>query len=183
MGPKVDLGLVFGMGSGDDDPTGGKGNINKLKTMGFFYITELWEESIMPDEEGITPQGLGAPNARGYRELENTTIIQGNVTVRPIDTWRVHGAYSLIRATQPIGGWADGNDDGVISPDEFTGEDSQSIGSEIDVLVGFHPYKQLDLVLRGGYMFADDAALLLINGNRQFSDDPWELKGMVTFRF
>ncbi|NIX57622.1 MAG: hypothetical protein GWN14_17295, partial [candidate division Zixibacteria bacterium] len=58
--------MVGGRGSGDDDVTGGDGNVNKLRTSGFFYITEIWEDSIMPDEEGITPQGLGAPNVRGY---------------------------------------------------------------------------------------------------------------------
>ena len=53
--------VVFGRGSGDEDYGSGEGNINRLKTMGFFYLTEVWEDSIMPDEEGITPQGLGAP--------------------------------------------------------------------------------------------------------------------------
>jgi hypothetical protein len=81
---KVAVGGVFGMGSGDDDLTSGKGNVNKLRTSGFFYITEIWEDSIMPDEEGITPQGLGAPNVRGYRELENTTAIQLNTTLKPL---------------------------------------------------------------------------------------------------
>ena len=62
VNPDLTLGLVAGMGSGDDDPTQGEGNVNKLSTAGFFYLTEMWEDSIMPDEEGITPQGLGAPN-------------------------------------------------------------------------------------------------------------------------
>lgn len=78
------VGGVFGLGSGDDDLTSGAGNVNKLRTSGFFYITEIWEDSIMPDEEGITPQGLGAPNVRAYRELENSTIVQGNVTFKGI---------------------------------------------------------------------------------------------------
>ncbi|MDZ7764377.1 MAG: hypothetical protein U5K00_08100 [Melioribacteraceae bacterium] len=56
----VTLGLTAGMGSGDDDPTGGEGNVNKLRTSGFFYLTEVWEDSIMPTKEGITPQGSRA---------------------------------------------------------------------------------------------------------------------------
>lgn len=183
LGPKADLGFVFGRGSGDDDYGSGEGNINRLKTMGFFYITEVWEESIMPDEEGITPQGLGAPNTRGYRELENTTILQGNLTFRPIPKWRAHAAYSWIQATEPIRGWADANADGVISPAEFTDESSSDIGSEIDFLIGYKPYTRLDLVLRGGYMLAGDASQLLINGNTANDENPWELKAMVTFSF
>lgn len=49
----------------------GAGNINKVRTNGFFYVTEVWEDSLMPDEEGITPQGLGSPASRDCREFEN----------------------------------------------------------------------------------------------------------------
>lgn len=183
LSPKVNLGLTFGLGSGDDDPTSGNGNVNKLKTMGFFYITELWEDSIMPDEEGITPQGLGAPNTRGYRELENTTIIQGNILVKPVPKLKLFGSYSLIRATEDIPGWGDTDTDGVISTTEFTGESSKSIGSEIDFKIDYNIYKQLVWTLRGGYLITGDAAQLLINGNTQSDKNPWELKMTVTYRF
>jgi len=183
LGPKVDLGLVFGRGSGDDDLTGGAGNANKLKTMGFFYLTEVWEESIMPDEEGITPQGLGAPNTRGYRELENTTAFQGSLTFRPAPKWRAQTSYSYLRATEPIRGWGDADGNGRIEASEFTAESSRDIGSEVDFLIGYKPYPRLDLVLRGGYMWAGDATRLLINGNKNTDTNPWELKGVVEFTF
>jgi hypothetical protein len=182
--PRADLGLLFGMGSGDDDVTSGKGNVNRLKTMGFFYVTELWDDSIMPDEEGITPQGLGAPNIRGYRELENTTIGQANLTFRPIAKWRTFASYSLIRATQPVRGWTPGPN-GVVSPADFTAETSQNLGSEVDFLVMHQPYPRLDLTLRGGYFMAEDASLLLVHGRTNIAEkkNPWELKAEVTFRF
>ncbi|NIR47868.1 alginate export family protein [candidate division KSB1 bacterium] len=183
VSPKIDLGLVFGVGSGDDDPTGGNGNINKLKTMGYFYITELWEDSIMPDEEGITPQGLGAPNTRGYRELENTTILQGSILVKPLPKLKLFGSYSYLRATADIRGWGDTNGDGLIQTSEFTGESSNSIGSEIDFKIDYNVYKQLVWSLRGGYLIAGDAAQLLINGNTQFDNNPWELKLAVVYKF
>jgi hypothetical protein len=47
------VGAVFGIGSGDDNPMEGDGNINKIRTNGFFYVSEIWEDSIMPDEEGF----------------------------------------------------------------------------------------------------------------------------------
>ena len=36
----IEIGARFGMGSGDDDPTSGKGNINRLATMGFFPVDD-----------------------------------------------------------------------------------------------------------------------------------------------
>jgi hypothetical protein len=182
--PKADLGIAFGLGSGDDDVTGGKGNVNHLKTMGFFYMTELWDDSIMPDEEGITPQGLGAPNIRGYRELENTTLGQVNLTFRPIPKWRTFASYSLIRATEPVRGWTPGAN-GVVAPAGFTDETSQNLGSEVDFLVMHQPYPRLDLTLRGGYFMAEDASLLLVHGRTNIAEkkNPWELKAEVTYRF
>lgn len=183
LDPKVNVGLTFGMGSGDDDLTGGSGNVNKLKTMGYFYITELWEDSIMPDEEGISPQGLGAPNTRGYRELENTTLIQGNLLLKPMPKLKLMASYSLLRATQDIHGWADADTNGVISTTEFSGESSKSIGSEIDFKIDYNIYPQLVWTLRGGYLFAGDGARLLINGNTTYDENPWELKMTLTYRF
>lgn len=183
LGPKADLGLVAGMGSGDADPGSGDGNVNKLKTMGFFYLTEVWEESIMPDEEGITPQGLGAPNVRGYRELENTTVLQASLAYRPTVKLRGSTSYSLIRSTEPVRGWADANSNNQIEPTEFSTATSSDIGTELDFLVGYKPYPRLDLILRGGYMWAGDAARLLINGNTNSDKNPWELKAQIEFTF
>lgn len=177
---KLSVGLVGGMGSGDDDPTGGKGNVNKLRTSGFFYITEIWEDSIMPDEEGITPQGLGAPNVRGYRELENTTIFQINGTYKPIDKFAAFLSYSYIKATEPIHAWkSDGEGDWKIDPDVS----ADDIGQEIDFRFSYDLYKELNLTFRGGYFIPGDAAGYLIRGNNNYDDPAWELKGMITYKF
>ncbi len=177
---KVTVGAVAGMGSGDDDLNGGKGNVNKLRTSGFFYITEVWEDSIMPDEEGITPQGLGAPNVRGYRELENTTIIQLNTTLKPQKNLQLYAAYSYIRATQPVHAWkSDGNGDWIIDPNTSAND----LGQEIDFRISYKMYKQLDLTLRGGYFIPGDAAGYLINGTTAYNDPAWELKGTITMKF
>ncbi|MDZ7767532.1 MAG: hypothetical protein U5K00_24465 [Melioribacteraceae bacterium] len=115
----VTLGLTAGMGSGDDDPTGGEGNVNKLRTSGFFYLTEVWEDSIMPDEEGITPQGLGAPNIRAYRELENTTAIQANALFKITPKWNFFTSFTYLKATQPIYAWTAAGPDLTKSADDI----------------------------------------------------------------
>lgn len=181
--PQADLGFVFGRGSGNEDYTSGRGNVNKMKTMGWWYVTDVWEQSIMPDEEGITPQGLGAPNIRGYRELENTTLFQANATVRPMPRTRAHAAWTLLRATEPIRGWVAG-DGGVVAPANFTDQTASDLGHELDFLVGYRPMQRLDLVLRGGYMWAGDAAQLLINGQvPENPANPWQLKAIVQYSF
>jgi hypothetical protein len=177
---KVTLGGVFGMGSGDDDLTSGKGNVNKLRTSGFFYITEVWEDSIMPDEEGITPQGLGAPNVRGYRELENTTALQVNTLIKPRKDVQLFFAYTYLRATQPIHAWGpDGEGDWRIDPDKS----AQDIGQEVDFRISYNMYKQLNLTLRGGYFMPGKAAGYLINGTDEYNKAAWELKATVTLKF
>ena len=181
------FGLVGGMGSGDDDLTGGKGNVNKLRTSGFFYITEVWEDSIMPDEEGITPQGLGAPNVRAYRELENTTIGQINATFKLLPKLKAFLSYSYIRATQPVHAWSvvtdeQGNPvDAEIDPDTY----AQDLGQEVDFRLSYQMYKNLNLTLRGGYFMPGDAAAYLINGTKDGYDlkPAWELKFTVTHKF
>lgn len=173
---KLDLGAVCGLGSGDKDPTRGKGNVNKLRTAGFFYITEVWEDSIMPDEEGITPQGLGAPNVRGYRELENTTIFQLNTTWKPISGFSAFISYNYIRATQNVYAW-----DSQSNPNLSLS--SKDLGQEIDFRFNYNIYKELDFTLRGGYFLPGTAAGYLINGTDKFDDPAWELKGEVTFKF
>lgn len=175
----LNLGGVFGMGSGDDDKSDGKGNVNKLRTSGFFYLTEIWEDSIMPDEEGITPQGLGAPNVRGYRELENTTALQVNGSYKVLDTVTGFLSYTYLGATQPIQAWqSDGEGDW-----EFLDRTSNYIGQEVDFRITYAPYQALNLILRGGYFIPGDGAAYLINGNATNKEDAWELKGMVTYKF
>ncbi len=175
----LSIGAVAGMGSGDDDLTGGKGNVNKLRTSGFFYITEIWEDSIMPDEEGITPQGLGAPNVRGYRELENTTILQLNGTLKPIDKLSMFGSFSYIRSTQPVHAWAPDSTDWKIDPDKSAND----LGMEVDFRITYKLYKELGVTLRGGVFLPGKAASYLIRGNDTFDDPAWELKSVITYKF
>lgn len=173
------FGAVFGLGSGDSDLTGGAGNVNKLRTSGFFYITEIWEDSIMPDEEGITPQGLGAPNVRAYRELENTTIVQLNGTFKPLDKTSLFLSGSYIMASQPIAAWSN-TDTGVVIDNNTTSKD---IGMEVDFKVVYSMYKQMKLILRGGYFMPGDAAGYLIKGNATDLVPAWEMKALVLFKF
>ena len=174
------LGAVFGLGSGDSDLTGGAGNVNKLRTSGFFYITEIWEDSIMPDEEGITPQGLGAPNVRAYRELENTTIVQVNGTFKPMDKTSLFLSGSYILASQPIAAWSNPDGAGVVIDNNTTSKD---IGMEVDFNLTYSMYKQMKLIFRGGYFMPGDAAGYLIKGNATDLIPAWELKGMVLLKF
>ena len=171
----VTLGFAAGMGSGDDDPTGGEGNVNKLRTSGFFYMTEIWEDSIMPDEEGITPQGLGAPNIRAYRELENTTAIQANVTFNITDCWKFFTSFTYLTATQPIFAWT------AAGPDLT--KSASDIGYEIDFKTDYNIYKNLALSFRGGWFFPGIGGQYLINGTDGNDDPAWELKTTITFTF
>jgi len=172
-----DVGGVFGMGSGDDDWTGGAGNVNKLRTSGFFYVTEIWEDSIMPDEEGITPQGLGAPNVRGYRELENTTLFQLNATYKFSPKVSLFGSFTSIKATEAIHEWMKvTNDNGT--PGDLTDDydetvvgtaSSTDIGTEIDWKLVWKIYPNLTFAFRGGVFTPGDAAGYLINGTPRTS--------------
>lgn len=173
------LGGVFGLGSGDPDKSGGKGNVNKLRTSGFFYLTEIWEDSIMPDEEGITPQGLGAPNVRGYRELENTTAFQVNASLRLLEKVTGFAAYTYLQATQPVQAWtSNGSGDW-----RLLNQTATDLGQEIDFRLSYDMYDEVNLTLRGGYFMPGTAAAYLINGNSANQDNAWELKGTVTYRF
>ncbi len=180
----VNVGGVFGFGSGDSDgPWGGKGNVNKLRTAGFFYITEVWEDSIMPDEEGITPQGLGAPNVRGYREIENTTIGQVNLTVKPVQDLTLFGSFSLIRATQPIYAWDEVTNIQGDPQNLKNARSAKDIGWEIDLKGDYKLHKKVTLTLRGGYFKPGKAAMFLINGTDKWNKSAWELKGEITYEF
>ncbi|WKZ69736.1 MAG: hypothetical protein QY331_00545 [Melioribacteraceae bacterium] len=171
----VTIGLVGGMGSGDDDPTSGKGNVNKLRTAGFFNLTEVWEDSIMPDEEGITPQGLGAPNIRAYRELENTTAIQVNALFKITAKWNFYTSFTYLKATQPIYAWTAAGPDLTKSADD--------IGMEIDFKTDYKLLDKLTLSFMGGYFIPGTGAQYLINGNDKFDKAAYELKTTITFVF
>lgn len=180
---KVTLGAVFGMGSGDDDPMSGKGNINKIRTNGFFYVNEIWEDSIMPDEEGITPQGLGSPASRGYREFENTTLLQLNATFPLAKDLKLFLSGTYVRATEALSPWTDANGNGVIEPGEFGPEKSSDLGSEIDFKLDWTLMKNLVWTFRGGVFFPGDASGYLINGTNRWKENAWELRTTVRFDF
>ncbi len=172
---KFTPGLIFGLGSGDKDPTSGRGNVNKLRTAGFFYLTEIWEDSVMPDEEGITPQGLGAPNTRGYRELENTTIIQANATYKASPKVSLFGSYSFIRATQPVYAWTATGPNLNVS--------SKALGHEIDGRIEYKIQENLNGALRGGIFFPGKGAQYLINGIDTWNDAAIELRTTIEYKF
>lgn len=176
---KFALGGVFGMGSGDDDVTSGDGNVNKIRTSGFFYLTEVWEDSIMPDEEGITPQGLGAPNVRGYRELENTTAFQLNATVKPIAKWKLFLSYTYLMATEEIPAWTS---DGTTTTVDYANA-ADDIGSEFDYNLSYAVAPSATVGVRGGFFMPGDGALNLINGNTDNDDMAYETKGYLAIRF
>lgn len=181
-GPST-LGFLFGRGSGDRDVASGKGNINALITQGFWYATEVWEDSVMPDEEGITPQGLGGPNIRGYRELENTTLYQASLSRSLTKKLRLTLAYNLLRATHPVQAWSDRNGDGRISPAEFLGLGSSDLGQEFWGRVDYVLLPGLTTTLRGGVFRPGDGAGFLINGTSQFQRPSWELRGTLQYLF
>lgn len=182
LGPGV-IRAVFGLGSGDDDPMSGDGNINKIRTNGFFYLTEVWEDSVMPDEEGITPQGLGSPASRGYRELENTTLVQLRYDMPLRDDLKLMVAGTWLQATEDVVSWADLDGDGVIEPGETGPESDSDLGMELDARLDWTVMKNLTWTLRGGYLWAGDATGYLINGTTAFDDDPWEIRTTIRFGF
>jgi hypothetical protein len=177
------LGAVLGLGSGDDDVMSGEGNINKIRTNGFFYITEVWEDSIMPDELGITPQGLGSPASRGYREFENTQLLQLNFAWDISERLSLFAAGTLLKATEPIQEWSDADGDGVISPDEMGPGSSDDLGSELDARLTWKITQGLAWIFRGGIFFTGDGAGYLINGTDAYTENAYELRTTVRFSF
>ena len=130
----------------------------------------------MPDEEGITPQGLGAPNVRGYRELENTIIGQANLTFIPFTNLNLFVSYSYIRANKPIYAW-----DAAGPKPNLSAKD---LGWEIDFKADYKMHDgKVILTLRGGYFKPGKAAGYLINGTDEYKKAAWELKGEVWFNF
>ncbi|HJN44875.1 MAG: hypothetical protein QF786_13395 [Vicinamibacterales bacterium] len=182
LGPGT-LGFIFGLGSGDDDPMSGDGNINKIRTNGFFFVNEIWEDSIMPDEEGITPQGLGSPGSRGYREFENSTLFQVNYAwnINEELTYIASGTY--VQATEPIFAWSDGDGSGTIDPSELGPESSDDLGSELDMRLTWNLDRGLTWVFRGGIFWPGDGAGYLINGTAAHDSAAYELRTDIRFSF
>ncbi len=174
VGLPLNVQLTLGMGSGDDDPRSGKGNINRIQTMGYFPLTNVWEDSVMPDVEGISPQGLGSPVSRGYRELENTTVAMLTFGANLHRTFRVEAAYAFLRATQPIYGWD------AKGPTDVT---SQDIGQEVDLNLKWQLSPGLSLVGLYGVFLPGDGAALLINGNLDHKAMAWEAKHVLMWAF
>ncbi len=171
----MDVGLVGGFGSGDADKTGGAGNVNKIQTMGFFPFTNVWEDSVMPDVEGISPQGLGSPVSRGYREFENTIAAQAKFGVKPVKPLRIELSYTYLRATTPIQGF-----DAAGIP---TGAASSDLGMEVDANVILKFGNGLVFKTLGGVFLPGDGAALLINGDTDSTQPAWEIKNVALVKF
>ncbi len=176
IGMPFDITVLAGMGSGDDDPTDGKGNINRIQTAGYWPLTNVWEDSVMPDVGGITPQGLGSPASRGYRELENTTAAQLGLGLVPWTPLRLELSYTYLKATQDVHGW----DPATGAP---TDETSGDLGQEIDFNLKFTILPGLKYIALFGYFMPGDASALLINGNTTDTDAAWELKQVLVYAF
>lgn len=176
------LGLVLGMGSGDDDPMSGDGNINKIRTNGFFYITEVWEDSIMPDELGITPQGLGSPASRGYREFENTNLLQLNYNWNISDRLTYFASATYMKATEAVWQWT-ADADGIVGPGDMGPGKSDDLGKELDMRLTWKVSPGLAWIFRGGYFWAGDGAGYLINGNIDVLDNAYELRTTIKYSF
>lgn len=175
MGAPLTLGASFGIGSGDDDVTGGKGNINKVMTQGFFPFTNVWEDSVMPDVEGISPQGLGSPVSRGYREFENTMAVQGRLALKPHDRVKVVASYSYFRAMNGVPGF---DETGAPLP-----SGAVDLGQELDVNLFVNVYKGFDYACLFGVFMPGQAAGNLMLGNGSNLAPAWEVKQVVTAKF
>ena len=175
VGVPFDIGLVVGMGSGDDDPTEGGGNLNRIITMGRWPLTNVWEDSVMPDIGGISPQGLGSPVSRGYRELENTTVAQLKLGLVPTERLRLEASYTYLEATQDVHGW-----DAMGVPTDETASD---LGMEIDVNLKLTIYEELKYIVLFGYFMPGDAAALLMNGNTDKTEAAMEVKQVLLYKF
>ena len=179
-GSRIEIGGTYAQGSGDDDPRGGEGNINSLRSNGWFYITEVWEDTVALDEDGVAPGGLGSPYVRGYRGLENTKILQGHAALQATRRVRVTGTFSLIRASKGIRSWADGNGNGVIEPSEFGSAISTELGSEIDGRFDVSLNHDATLSLRGGMFFPREAVGWLIHGTSKYQEKVQEIRLHLT---
>jgi hypothetical protein len=129
----------------------------------------------MPDVEGISPQGLGSPVSRGYREFENTIAGQVNYGIKPIKPLRLEASYTYLTATTPIQGW-----DETGAP---SGKSASDLGMEIDAnaIVKFN--NGLIFKTLGGVFLPGEAGALLINGNTDAMDAAWEIKNVLVVKF
>lgn len=177
---RFELGGIFAQGSGDEDVRTGEGNINGLITDGHFFITEVWEDSVMPTQVGLNPDGLGSPLSRGYRELENSRIMQGFVAYQLRRNLRVFGSVSMIRATQSVQSWSDTNEDGVLDPSEIGARVSNELGSEFDWRLDWGIENKMVLTFRGGYFLPRAGAGFLINGTDAFSTSALEMRATLS---
>jgi hypothetical protein len=169
------LGATFGMGSGDDDVSGGQGNVNKIMTQGFFPLTNVWEDSVMPDVGGISPQGLGSPVSRGYREFENTLAVQGRVGIKPVPRISLTGSYTYLRAVNPVASF---DDTGT-----YVSTNAQDLGQEIDANLKVQLYPKLTYACLFGVFLPGDAAGHLMIGSATNLEPAWEVKQVLTASF
>lgn len=168
-------GLVLGVGSGDPDPTGGAGNVTRMATMGFAPLLNVWEDSVMPDIEGISPQGLGSPVSRGYRELENTTAVIGKYAIKPAKDLELEVAGAYLRATAPVPAF-----DATGVP---TGASASDLGWEVDVNGTWQLKKGVKVRSLFGYFQPGTAAAYNLNGNADAMEAAWELKNELIVNF
>ena len=179
IGVPLKVGALFGMGSGDADKTGGAGNLQRLMTMGFFPLTYVWDDSVMPDISGITPQGLGSPVSRGYRELENTTAAQFRTSVVPTKGLTAAASYTYLTATTPVQGFDDTG-----TP---TGQGRSDLGHEVDAKLAWKIKTKQGpgptLAALAGVFLPGQAAGNLILGRPTNLSAAWELKTTATIKF
>ncbi len=168
-------GLTFGVGSGDADKTSGRGNINKIQTMGFFPLTNVWEDSVMPDIGGISPQGLGSPVSRGYREFENTMALQARFGITPWNPISLDLSYTYLRAVTPIHGW-----DATGTP---TDDESSDIGHEVDANLVVKIWPGVTYKALFGVFLPGDGAGYLMLGHADDLAPAWEVKQVLAVAF
>jgi hypothetical protein len=129
----------------------------------------------MPDIAGISPQGLGSPVSRGYRELENTTVGMARYGLSPVKQVKLEVVGAYLRSTQPVRGF---DATGVPTKDA-----ASDLGWEVDGNASVDVYPGVQLAERFGYFTPGEAAGLLINGNTDTLDAAWELKTEASVRF
>jgi hypothetical protein len=175
LGVPLLAGVTLGMGSGDEDPRSGHGNVNRMSTMGFFPLLNVWEDSVMPDIEGISPQGLGSPVSRGYRELENTMVAAARVGADPVERLHVEVVGAGLLATEPVHAfdWED-------VPVDRT---ARRLGAEIDANATLTVLEGLQVRELAGVFLPGRAAAYVINGNAATLDPAWELRTEVLAKF
>lgn len=184
-GGRLDLSGTVVLASGDPDPFQFEGNINSLRNDGRWFLTEVWENGLALDRQGLAPQGLGNPFVRAYRGVENTTAVQGALAFRLRSNLKVGGSFTLLRATEALRPWTDLDQDGRISREEWGKEadgksgESTELGSEIDGLLEWLPDPRVTLSLRGGIFSPGPAAGYLINGTQTYQESPFGLRFSV----